>query len=169
MGLVYLAEDPAIGRQVAIKTINLENLSEPGQEQVLRDRLMREARSAGILSHPGIVTIYDITYAEHMACIVMEYVEGTTLYDRMTAGPLESKELLSVLEQTAAALDYAHGKGVLHRDIKPANLMLTADGTVKIMARCWARHRIWLRSKSPASPWPLLPTNSLLLSLPTNW
>src|ERR1051325_10733968 len=57
MGVVYLAEDPAIGRSVAIKTINLDNLSEPGQEQILRDRLMKEARSAGILSHPGIVTV----------------------------------------------------------------------------------------------------------------
>ncbi len=133
MGVVYLGEDPAIGRSVAIKTINLDNLSEGAEQQMLRDRLMREARSAGILSHPGIVTIYDITQSEHVACVVMEYVEGTTLYDRMTDGPLDSGEVLNILEQTAAALDYAHGKGVLHRDIKPANLMVTTDGITKVM------------------------------------
>jgi serine/threonine-protein kinase len=132
MGVVYLGEDPAIGRQVAIKTINLDNLSEPGQEQMLRDRLMREARSAGILSHPGIVTVYDIQQSGNLACIVMEFVEGTTLHDRMTAGDMKPDEVLSIMEQTAAAMDYAHSKGVLHRDIKPANLMFTTTGQVKV-------------------------------------
>jgi len=132
MGVVYLAEDPAIGRSVAIKTINLDNLSESGQEQMLRDRLMREARSAGILSHPGIVTVYDIQHSGNLACIVMEFVEGVTLYDRMTNGDLKPDEVLSIMEQTAAAMDYAHSKGVLHRDIKPANLMFTTTGQVKV-------------------------------------
>jgi serine/threonine protein kinase len=132
MGVVYLAEDPAIGRSVAIKTINLDNLSEPGQEQMLRDRLMREARSAGILSHPGIVTVYDIQQSGNLACIVMEFVEGVTLYDRMIRGELKPDEALSIMEQSAAAIDYAHSKGVLHRDIKPANLMFTTEGQVKV-------------------------------------
>jgi serine/threonine protein kinase len=132
MGVVYLAQDPAIGRSVAIKTINLDNLSEPGQEQMLRDRLMREARSAGILSHPGIVTVYDIQQSGNLACIVMEFVEGVTLYDRMIRGELKPDEALSIMEQSAAAIDYAHSKGVLHRDIKPANLMFTSLGQVKV-------------------------------------
>jgi serine/threonine protein kinase len=132
MGVVYLAEDPAIGRPVAIKTINLDNLSEDGQEQQLRDRLIREARSAGILSHPGIVTIYDIQHFDHTTAIVMEYVEGVTLLDRMLKSDLAPGEVLGILEQTAAALDYAHSRGVLHRDIKPANLMFSPEGLVKI-------------------------------------
>lgn len=132
MGVVYLAEDPAIGRPVAIKTINVENLAEADQAQMLRDRLIREARSAGILSHPGIVTIYDIQQTEHSTCIVMEFVEGETLYDRMTREDIEPASVLEVLEETAVALDYAHSKGVLHRDIKPANLMFTTDGHIKI-------------------------------------
>lgn len=132
MGVVYLAEDPAIGRLAAIKTINLDNLSEPHEVQALQSRLFREARSAGILSHPGIVTIYDIQYSGHTASIVMEFVEGVTLFDRMNQGALQPDEVLSMLEQTAAAMDYAHSKGVLHRDIKPANLMVTPSGKVKI-------------------------------------
>ncbi|MCC6393887.1 MAG: protein kinase, partial [Bryobacterales bacterium] len=103
MGVVYLAEDPAIGRLVAIKTINLDNLSEPHEIKALQDRLFREARSAGILSHPGIVTIYDIQYLGHTAGIVMEFVEGVTVFDKMNQGALEPGEVLSMLEQTAAA------------------------------------------------------------------
>ncbi|MCC6365631.1 MAG: protein kinase [Bryobacterales bacterium] len=132
MGVVYLAEDPAIGRLVAIKTINLDNLSEPHEIKALQDRLFREARSAGILSHPGIVTIYDIQHLGHIASIVMEFVEGVTVFDKMNQGALEPGEVLSMLEQTAAAIDYAHSKGVLHRDIKPANLMVTPSGKVKV-------------------------------------
>src|SRR5215510_8005363 len=81
MGVVYLAEDPAIGRPVAIKTINLDNLSEPDQINMCRERLLREARSAGMLSHPAIVTIYDIAHDGHTTCIVMEFVDGVTLHD----------------------------------------------------------------------------------------
>ncbi|MBI3680750.1 MAG: serine/threonine protein kinase [Acidobacteria bacterium] len=132
MGVVYLAEDPAIGRFVAVKMINLEALSEPGEARLLRDRLVREARSAGILSHPSIVTIYDIHSTEAGSSIVMEFVEGVTLFDKMHRGRLEKREALSILAQTAAALDYAHSKGVLHRDIKPANLMVNSAGLVKI-------------------------------------
>ncbi|MBS1824702.1 MAG: serine/threonine protein kinase [Acidobacteria bacterium] len=132
MGVVYLAEDPAIGRLVAIKTINLDNLSEDGHAQQLRERLIREARSAGILSHPGIVTIYDIQHFENTTAIVMEYVEGVTLLERMLKSDLAPGEVLGILEQTAVALDYAHSRGVLHRDIKPANLMFSPEGAVKI-------------------------------------
>lgn len=123
MGVVYRAFDPAIGRRIAIKTIRLDELGDPQARATLRDRLLREAQAAGILSHPNIVTIYDISEDTTNAYIYMEYVEGTTL-DSFARG-MPTADLLAILEQTAAALDYAHAKGIVHRDIKPANLMLS--------------------------------------------
>lgn len=133
MGVVYLAEDPAIGRTVAIKTIRLTDASSDEERKFLRERLFREARSAGILSHPGIVTIYDIYEEDNVCYVFMEYVDGPTLEKLMHGDqPLDGKTVLHVLEETAAALDYAHGKGIVHRDIKPANIMMASDGAVKI-------------------------------------
>ena len=123
MGVVYRALDPAIGRRIAIKTIRLDELGDTQARANLRERLRREAQSAGILSHPNIVTIYDISEDANNAYIYMEYVEGTTL-DSFARG-MPVAELLAILEQTAGALDYAHGKGIVHRDIKPANLMMS--------------------------------------------
>jgi serine/threonine-protein kinase len=133
MGVVYHAIDPNIGRPVAIKTIQLGAGRKPEEQERLRERLFREARSAGILSHPGIVTIYDVEQQGDLAYIAMEYVDGPTLDQLLAPGQAVSPErMFSVLAQTAAALDYAHAKGIVHRDIKPANLMVTADGAVKI-------------------------------------
>ncbi len=133
MGVVYRAQDPAIGRTVAIKTIRLSDFSDPAENSRLRDRLFREAQSAGILSHPGIVTIYDIAEEGGFAYIFMEYVDGPTLekvlHSETPPGP---QEILNILRQVAAALDYAHRKGIVHRDIKPANIMIHEDGTPKI-------------------------------------
>jgi serine/threonine-protein kinase len=99
----------------------------------MRERLFREARSAGILSHPGIVTIYDVDQQGELAYIAMEYVDGPTLEQTLSdSGPLPSDRMFSILGQTAVALDYAHSKGIVHRDIKPANIMIAADGTAKI-------------------------------------
>lgn len=123
MGVVYRALDPAIGRRIAIKTIRLDELGDAQARANLRERLRREAQSAGILSHPNIVTIYDISEDANNAYIYMEYVEGTTL-DSFARG-MPVAELLAILEQTAGALDYAHGKGIVHRDIKPGNLMMS--------------------------------------------
>ncbi|MGO9262472.1 MAG: protein kinase domain-containing protein [Bryobacteraceae bacterium] len=132
MGVVYHAIDPNIGRPVAIKTIQLGARS-PEEQARLRERLFREARSAGILSHPGIVTIYDVEQQGDLAYIAMEYVDGPTLDQMLSAPqPLSGQQMFSILGQTAVALDYAHGKGIVHRDIKPANIMLTGDGTSKI-------------------------------------
>jgi len=133
MGVVYHAIDPNIGRSVAIKTIQLSAVRQPEEQNRLRERLFREARSAGILSHPGIVTIYDVEQQGDLAYIAMEYVDGPTL-DQMLAGaqPISGQQMFSILGQTAVALDYAHQKGIVHRDIKPANIMLTGDGTAKI-------------------------------------
>jgi serine/threonine protein kinase len=132
MGVVYLATDPAIGRQVAIKTIRLGEVSNAEERERLRERLFREARSAGVLSHPGIVTIYDMEAQDDMAYIAMEYVNGPTLDQILSGAPLAPERLFNILGQTAVALDYAHHKGIVHRDIKPANIMLTQDELVKI-------------------------------------
>jgi len=133
MGVVYHAIDPNIGRPVAIKTIQFGQTRTPEELERMRDRLFREARSAGILSHPGIVTIYDVDQQDDLAFIAMEYVDGPTLEQLLSAtGPMAPEKMFSVLGQTAVALDYAHSKGIVHRDIKPANIMVTADGTCKI-------------------------------------
>jgi len=138
MGVVYHAIDPNIGRPVAIKTIQLGGNRTPEEQDRLRERLFREARSAGILSHPGIVTIYDVEQQGDLAYIAMEYVDGPTL-DQVLAEPqaIEPGLMFSILAQTAIALDYAHQKGIVHRDIKPANIMIAGPnsgtpGTVKI-------------------------------------
>ena len=133
MGVVYHAIDPNIGRPVAIKTIQLGEVRNPEEQKRLRERLFREARSAGILSHPGIVTIYDVEEQGGLAYIAMEYVDGPTLDQVMSEPrPLDAERMFSILGQTASALDYAHGKGIVHRDIKPANIMIADDGTAKI-------------------------------------
>ncbi len=133
MGIVYLATDPTIGRSVAIKTVRLRDVDNAQQREKLRERLFREARSAGVLSHPNIVTIYDMAEEDGVAYIAMEYVDGPTLDDLMSATkPIDSAKLFTILRQTATALDYAHTKGIVHRDIKPANIMLGRDGNVKV-------------------------------------
>src|SRR5580692_9002127 len=133
MGVVYLAVDPTIGRNVAIKTIRLGEVTDSDERAKLRERLFREARSAGILSHPGIVTIYDMAEEGDVAYIAMEFVAGSTLEQILSSKePLEPARLFSILRQTAAALDYAHRKGIVHRDIKPANIIVNEAGIAKI-------------------------------------
>jgi serine/threonine protein kinase len=133
MGVVYAAEDPFIGRQVAIKTIRLGALDVEANHAELTQRLHREARAAGVLSHPGIITIHDVGEQGEDAYIVMEFIDGRTVEDVLTSGGIQhSGTLLSILGKTADALDYAHSKGIIHRDIKPSNIMICLDGTVKI-------------------------------------
>ena len=133
MGVVYHAIDPNIGRPVAIKTIHFGGNRKPEEIERQRERLFREARSAGMLSHPGIVTIYDVEQQGDLAYIAMEYVDGPTLDHVLSQPePLSAERMFSILGQTAVALDYAHSKGIVHRDIKPANIMLSGDGTAKI-------------------------------------
>lgn len=138
MGVVYRGYDPLIGREVALKTIHLYAIADPRERQEMQDRLQREAQSAGRLSHPNIVTIYQIGYAELQpgqttAFLATEFIPGmnlSALLDSLRAGPPE--RIIDALRQAAAALDSAHSRGVIHRDIKPANLLMTPDGIVKI-------------------------------------
>ncbi|MBI4458908.1 MAG: protein kinase [Acidobacteria bacterium] len=127
MGIVYRGYDPTIGRAVAIKTILLET-SNPDSMR----RLRREAQAAGILSHPNIVTVYDAGEENGLFYLAMEMVEGETLHQRLTRGPMRVEEAILIVEQVGAALDYAHSRKIIHRDIKPANIMLT-EGRAKVM------------------------------------
>src|SRR5215467_9841340 len=135
MGVVYRASDPKIDRLVAIKTISLAG-QEPQDEEEYRERFLQEARAAGRLSHPGIVTIFDAGEdpKTHEPYLVMEYVSGQPL-SKLLSGldrclPVETAlhYALEILE----ALDYAHSQGVVHRDIKPANILITDDDHAKI-------------------------------------
>lgn len=133
MGSVYRGFDPAIGRPVAVKVIRLIGYNDSEEATFLRDRLFKEARAAGRLSHPGIVTIYQVGVQDDLAYIAMEYAEGPTLETCMaSAGPLDPDLLTRALLGTAAALDYAHERAVIHRDIKPSNIMFTATGVAKV-------------------------------------
>lgn len=133
MGVVYLASDPIIGRKVALKTLVLPEGSEEAEE--FRARFLREAQAAGILNHPGIVTVYDAGVDETtgLSYIAMEFVEGRSLRDLLRQGyHFSFSEVARLGAALAVALDYAHSKGVVHRDIKPANILLTDQGQVKI-------------------------------------
>lgn len=133
MGVVYLARDTRIGRSVALKTIRLSDFADAEKLQRLRERLVREAQSAGILSHENIVTIYDVDEQDGLSYISMEYVEGDSL-ERLLENrkELSRETLLSLLRQMAEALDFAHSRGIVHRDIKPPNIMVTPNGRVRI-------------------------------------
>ncbi|MEK7407485.1 MAG: serine/threonine-protein kinase [Acidobacteriota bacterium] len=134
MGIVYLGTDTAIGRPVAVKTVYLSEQAGDREAQVLRARLLREARAGGTLSHPNIVTVYDLGQEGDITYIVMEYVKGRTLEQLLTeevSRPVQ-EESLRILADSADALDYAHSLGVVHRDVKPTNIMIREDGTVKL-------------------------------------
>ena len=130
MGLVYLAKDPVIGREVAIKVIEVPAGQDgPG----LQARFEREFRSAGTLSHPNIVTIHDVGTEGDRTFIAMEYVRGESLEAIAASKSLPSLETVAdLLDQICSGLDYAHERGIVHRDIKPANIIVTPDGRPKI-------------------------------------
>ena len=136
MGVVYRGRDPKIDRPVAIKTISIFE-QDSDEEQQFRERFILEAKAAGSLSHPGIVTIFDVGEEpeSRLPYIVMEYVAGRPL-NRVLAATQNRKlplgPALQLAQEIAEALHYAHGRGVIHRDIKPANILVTRDGHAKI-------------------------------------
>jgi len=132
MGVVYKATDPNIGRSVALKTLRLD-LEGMEAAELLR-RFRNEARAAGVLNHPNIVTIYDAGEHGGMFYIAMEFIAGETLQQVLKSERMvQTDKAIDIVRQVCAGLDFAHAKGIIHRDIKPANVMLEPDGTVKIM------------------------------------
>ena len=133
MGVVYLGKDPKINRTVAIKTLRLEEQDlEPDEKNSVRERFFREAESAGSLSHPNIVTIYDAGEEHDICYIAMELLDGADLKDRCQKATLmPARDVMELVAKVADALDYAHQQGIVHRDIKPANIMLLKNGVVK--------------------------------------
>lgn len=134
MGAVYLARDPRINRPVALKVIPLEREFEDEELEEARVRFFREAESAGRLTHPNIVTVYDAGEDKHLAYIAMEYLAGAALTKYTDPKRLLApRKALELCARTADALDYAHKQGVIHRDIKPANLLYNVrDDSLKI-------------------------------------
>ena len=124
MGEVFLARDPLIGREVAVKTISAAH----AQGEEARERFLREARAAGALSHANLVTIHEFGEDDGMLFLVMEYVPGEDLHALIALKALPPKEILEVLAQVCDGLGYAHAKGVLHRDIKPSNIRVARPG-----------------------------------------
>lgn len=124
MGVVYRAEDLKLGRTVALKFVSRGN-------EASWERLRREAQAAAALHHPNIATVFEID--EEHRFLAMEFVEGKTLGERIAERPLPCREALDIAAQICAGLIAAHGKGITHRDVKPSNVMITPQGTVKIM------------------------------------
>ena len=133
MGIVYLARDPLIDRRVALKTLRVDLDAEHAEE--FRERFVREARAAGRLNHPGIVTVHDVGEEPEsgLMYIAMEYIQGRDLKELLASDhQFRPSEVARIIADIAVALDYAHSLGVVHRDIKPANIILANDGSAKI-------------------------------------
>src|SRR5436190_10348949 len=131
MGVVYKALDSVLQRSVAVKTVNIS--LERDHADKYEARFYQEAKAAGGLNHPNIVTIHDVGKAGNVVFMAMEYIEGVELRTLIGEGhPLALPQALSIASQVAEGLAYAHKRGVVHRDIKPANIMVVANGPVKI-------------------------------------
>ncbi len=129
MGIVYKATDPYIGRTVAVKTIRFDVLGQGPERDMAQKRFLREAHSAGNLSHPNIVTIYEVGEDQGLSYIAMEYIDGRSLEDLLNSRKkLKLDEVIALMEKIGDALETAHRKGIVHRDIKPANILLDGEG-----------------------------------------
>ena len=147
MGEVFLARDPELRRNVALKRLKGFETDSPEA----RALTLREARRAAGLNHPGIATIYDVLESEGRAYIVMEYVEGESLAAWLGSGKMPLEDTLSVARQICDAMVSAHGQGIIHRDLKPANVVLTRDGKVKILDFGLAKRHLPVTSASDGS------------------
>jgi serine/threonine-protein kinase len=133
MGDVYQVRDTVINRKAALKTIRVDAELDPKQTIELRQRFYREAQTAGQLTHPNIVTVYDVGEDLGMSYIVMEFVEGQTLTQLMKKQRFSVAQIKHVIYHAGMGLEYAHENGVFHRDVKPDNVMVTKSGVVKVM------------------------------------
>jgi serine/threonine protein kinase len=141
MGVVYRAEDPNLDRVVALKTIILDKDAEGRAEY--HKRFFLEAKAAGKLTHPNLVTVYDFGEVDDVAYLAMELLEGTDLRKRVQEGPvIPGPEAVEIALQVAEGLAFAHKRGIVHRDIKPANIMLLERGPAKITDFGLARMRV---------------------------
>jgi serine/threonine protein kinase len=129
MGEVYKARDTRLHRDVAIKVLPHDKLADADRKR----RFLQEARAASALMHPNIVVLHDISSDGGMDFLVMEYVQGKTLKERIQSGALPAGELMLYGMQIASALVAAHAAGIIHRDIKPANIMITPEGQIKVL------------------------------------
>jgi eukaryotic-like serine/threonine-protein kinase len=129
MGEVYRAHDEHLARDVAIKVLPAGTLSDPSARRHFRN----EALALSKLNHPGIATIYDFDTQDGVDFLVMEYIPGMTLSEKLAGRPLAEKEVLALGVQLAEALAAAHAEGVVHRDVKPGNLRVTGDGRLKVL------------------------------------
>jgi len=134
MGIVYRGIDPAINRPVALKTVRLDVAVPPSEKEELRSRLLREAQAAGQLSHPNIVTVFDVGSQGDVYYIAMEYLKGYTLERAVQKKlTLNYKIFAKLMIQVCDALEYAHSNDLVHRDVKPANIMVLDNFRVKVM------------------------------------
>jgi TolB-like protein/predicted Ser/Thr protein kinase len=129
MGIVYRAHDTKLDRPVALKFL----APELTRDETARQRFVQEAKAAAALNHPNIVTIYEVDEIDGQTFIAMEYIAGSSLRERIAAGPLPVGEAEAITTQIARGLGRAHEQGIVHRDVKPGNILLTADGQVKIV------------------------------------
>ncbi|UCF39321.1 MAG: serine/threonine protein kinase, partial [Acidobacteriota bacterium] len=129
MGVVYLAKDTRLDREVAIKFLPTGYFG----DRVAEKRFEREAKAAAALSHPHICMIHDVGEHEEQPFLVMERLRGQTLKHRLDEGPIELYKALKLATQIAAALQAAHAQGIIHRDIKPANIFITTEGYTKVL------------------------------------
>jgi len=151
MSVVYLGKDPTIQRFVALKTVRFDDVGDPSELVEIKRRFFREVQSAGLLSHPNIVTIFDAGDEEDLGYIAMEVLEGITLKDWCRKENLQPiKQVLELVAKVAEALDHAHSHGVVHRDIKPGNIMFTKDGIAKITDFSIARLTTSTKTKTDA-------------------
>ena len=129
MGVVYKAEDTKLERTVALKFLAQHLLD----DEEAKERFLREAKAAAALDHPNICTVYEIDEVDGKTFIAMAFLEGESLEEHISEGPLSIKDALDFARQTADGLQAAHTKGVLHRDIKPANILISPEGRATIM------------------------------------
>ena len=159
MGEVYRARDLRLGREVAVKVMAAHIAADPE----MRQRFETEARAIAALSHPSILSIYELAVVDGVPIAVMELLDGQTLRERMKAGPIAWREAVVIVAPIAEGLAAAHSRGIIHRDLKPENVFITSDGTVKILDFGLALQRLSVVEAAGNGPTIAGPTERLVL------